>query len=496
MSTVLERAAGSLDGLDHVDGAASLAVADPVAVPIGVETPGSSAEAGPPDEPMTQRRVLGLAVPIIGENLLQTLVGTVDTLMVARLGSAAVAGVGTSIEVVFFLLAALSAVGVGATVLVAQAIGAGDRERANRLARQSVIWGVLLAIPVSLLGYLSAGRVIAVFGTEPDVAAAATTYLQVTAATGVALLLTFVCGAVLRGAGDSRTPLLASIVTNAVNVVVAYALIFGRFGLPELGIAGSAWGAAVGRAAGAALLLAMLVGGRRAISIRGRVGWTPRLSTGRQLLRLGIPAALEEMLLAGGFMTMMAVVAVLGTASLAAQQIGFTALAIAFMPGFAFGMAATALVGQSVGARRLADARIATRIALRWSVGWMIVGGLIYFVFARQAMHVFTDEAAVVDAGVWALRALSVGLPLWAIWFVNGGALRGAGDTRTPMVMSSVSVWLAVAMAWAWVRWFDGGLGSVWLTFLFTAPLAAVGNWLALRRRLTSGIELARRQVG
>ena len=437
-----------------------------------------------PAEPMTQRRVLGLAVPIIGENLLQTLVGTVDTLMVARLGSAAVAGVGTSIEIVFFLLAALAAVGIGATVLVSHAIGAGDPARANRLARQAVVWGVLLSIPVSLIGYLSAEAVISVFGTEPDVAEAATTYLRITAATSVVLLLTFVCGAVFRGAGDSRTPLVASVLANVVNVFVAYALIFGELGLPELGIAGSAWGAAAGRAAGAALLLALLVRGRRVVSIRGRAGWMPKLDTGRRLFRLGVPAAVEEMLMAGGFTTMMAVVAALGTASLAAQQIGFTALAIAFMPGFAFGMAATALVGQSIGAGAPNAAREATRIATWWSVGWMIVGGLIYFVLAHQVMAAFTDDAEVVDAGVRALRALSIGLPLWAIWFVNAGALRGSGDTRTPMVTSALAVWLAVGMAWAWVRWFDGGLGAVWLTFFFTAPLAAAWNWLALRRRL------------
>ena len=436
---------------------------------------------------MTQRRVLGLALPIMGENLLQTTVGAVDTLMVARLGSAAVAGVGTSIEIVFFIIAALIAVNIGATVLVSQAIGAGEREEANRLARQSIVWGVFAALPVSLLGYLFAGRIIALFDTEPDVAAAGTTYLEITAATSVVLLLSFLCGAILRGAGDSRTALYASVLANAVNVVVAYLLIFGRFGLPELGVAGSAWAAAAGRASSAALLLVLLVNGRRAISIRGRVGWRPKPAIGRRLLRLGVPTAMEEMLLALGFTTMMAVVAALGTASLAAQQIGFTALAIAFMPGFAFGLAATALVGQSIGARDLTAARTAARIAMRWSIAWMAVGGLIYFLLAPQVMGIFTDDPEVVAAGERALRALSIGLPFWAIWVVNGGALRGSGDTRTPMLMSATAVWLAVGLAWAWVRWFDGGLGGVWLTFFFTAPLAGFGNWFALRRRLAPG---------
>ncbi len=453
-------------------------VADRADQPVAVEA------AAPPAGPMTQRRVLGLAVPIIGENLLQTTVGAVDTFMVARLGSVAVAGVGTSIELVFFLIAVLTAVEIGATVLVSQAIGAGDRARANHLARQAVLWGVMLAVPVSLFGAIAAHRMIGLFGTEPEVAAAATTYFRITAATSVTLLLSFVCGAVLRGAGDSRTPLTAAILANVVNVLAAYGLIFGHFGLPALGIAGSAWGAAIGRGTGATLLLVLLTRGRRAVSLRGREGWLPHLDIARQLLRLGVPAAIEQMLMAGGFMTMTAVVALIGTAALAAQQIGFTALSIAFLPGFGFAIASTALVGQSIGAGEPRAARVATQIALRWAIGWMAIGGLLYFIFARPVMGIFTSDPAVVDAGVRALRALSVGLPFWAIWSVCGGALRGSGDTRTPMVMSALAVWLAVALAYVAVRWLDAGLGTLWLTFLVTAPLGALGNWLMLRRRL------------
>ncbi|MBA3416284.1 MAG: MATE family efflux transporter, partial [Chloroflexia bacterium] len=156
-----------------------------------------------PDEPaappMTERRVLSLATPIIGENLLQTAVGAVDTLMVARLGAAAVAGVGTGFEITFFIISILSAIDIGATVLVSQAIGAGDAQRANHLARQAIVWGLILAVPVSIGMYVAAPSIIGLFGTEPDVAAAATTYLQIIAATAVGLFLSFVCGAVLRG---------------------------------------------------------------------------------------------------------------------------------------------------------------------------------------------------------------------------------------------------------------------------------------------------------
>src|SRR5215218_5533341 len=196
---------------------------------------------------MTKGRVLAMALPIIGENLLQTSVGAVDTLMVAHLNKESVAGVGTAAELVFFIISILMALEVGATVLISQAFGARDLESVRRLARQALVWGVVVAIPVSIGGYFAAGPVIGLFGTEPDVAGHATTYLQITAATSVALLLTFVCGAIFRGVGDSRTPLYASVLANAVHVVVAYVLIFGHLGFPELGVAGSAWSAAIAR---------------------------------------------------------------------------------------------------------------------------------------------------------------------------------------------------------------------------------------------------------
>jgi multidrug resistance protein, MATE family len=460
--------------------------------------PGAGAADTTPEpmviEPMTQRRVLTLATPIIGENLLQTLVGAVDTFMVARLGAAAVAGVGIGFELVFFIISILSAIDIGATVLVSQAIGAGLQERANRLARQAIVWGLLMAIPVSIGMFVAAPTLIGLFGAAPDVTAAATTYLQVTAATSIALFLSFVCGAVLRGAGDSRTPLQAAVLANIVNVIVAYVLIFGHLGLPALGVAGSALGAAAGRSLGAAYMLVVMARGRKAISLGGGWGWRPRITTARQLLTLGVPAAMEQVLSSGAFMVLVGVVALIGTHALAAQQITFTALSLAFLPAFGFSIAATALVGQSIGARVPADARKASRIALRWALIWMGIGGVLAFLFSERVMNVFSADPAVIAAGTSALRALSVALPFWALWFVSSGSLRGSGDTRTPLLIGASTMWLSVLIAWIAVRWFGSGLGTVWLAFVLTTAPASVLMWWAYRRRITD-FEQGRREV-
>src|SRR5215208_334618 len=445
-------------------------------------------------EPMTQRRVLTLATPIIGENLLQTLVGAVDTFMVARLGAAAVAGVGIGFELVFFIISILSAIDIGATVLVSQAIGASQRQRANQLARQAIVWGVLLGIPVSIGMFVAAPTLIGLFGAAPDVTAAATTYLQVTAATSIALFLSFVCGAVLRGAGDSRTPLQAAVLANVVNVVVAYLLIFGHLGLPALGVAGSALGAAAGRSLGAAYMLVVMARGRKAISLGGRWVWRPRLATARQLLKLGVPAAMEQVLSSGAFMVLVGVVALIGTHALAAQQITFTALSLAFLPAFGFSIAATALVGQSIGARVPADARKASGIALRWALIWMGIGAVLAFLFSERVMNVFSADPAVIESGTGALRALSLALPFWGLWFVSSGSLRGSGDTRTPLFIGASTMWLSVLIAWIAVRWFGAGLGTVWFAFVLTTAPASVLMWWTYRRRIGE-FEQGRREI-
>jgi Na+-driven multidrug efflux pump len=114
----------------------------------------------------------------------------------------------------------------------------------------------------------------------------------------------------------------------------------------------------------------------------------------------------------------------------------------------------------------------------------MTTGGVIYFLFSESVIRIFTADAAVIDHGTGALKALAVSLPFWTFWTVYGGSLRGLGDARTPMIASSVSMWLAVALAWAAVVFLDGSLTMVWATFLVTSPIAAVVNTLWFGRRL------------
>ena len=329
-----------------------------------------------------RRRVFTLAWPVIGESFLETLLMVVDTWMVAQLSTAAVAGVGTSVQVMFFVIAALGSLSVGSSVLVAQAFGAGKLADAARLSRQSIVWSLLLAIPLAVLGSVFAAPIMGLFGAEDDVTRIGVEYLQVSMATVVVLIVLLIGGGALRGLGDSQTPMRVTAVANVVNVFLNYGLIFGMAGLPALGAVGSAWGTFYSRLLAAALLLYVMWRGRQGVSIAGRKGWRPDIKVASSVLRVGVPAALELLLIATGFTLMTIIVASLGTASLAAHRITFNALSLSFLPGFGFGIAATALVGQSFGAQEPEQGAEVADIATRWAILWMAAMAVVSFFLA------------------------------------------------------------------------------------------------------------------
>lgn len=432
-----------------------------------------------------QRRVLGLAAPVIGENLLQTLLGVVDTALVAGLGAVALAGVGTALQVIFVLLGALSAFAVGSAVLVAQAVGAGDTGRASSVARQSIVWSLLASVPLSVLGVAFAVPLVGIFGLAPDVAAVAVEYLHVTMATVATLLLMFICSGILRGAGDSRTPMLVTAVANVVNIALAYGLIYGAWGLPALGAVGSAWGTFASRLIGSGLLVWALVRGRNGVRIGGG-SWWPRWPIAGRVLRIGLPAALEEVLVITAIVALTPIAAPLGTIVLAAHRVVINALSLSFLPGIGFGLAATSLVGQSVGARDPQAAARITRIALCWAMAWMGLLGLVFFVWAEGLVRLFSTDPALVAAAVPALRVVAITQPFWAATFVLAGVLRGTGNTTFPLLVTGIAAWTIVAVAAVLVHFFPA-LWVIWAAFVLTAPIEAALYWWRFRRWVRTG---------
>jgi len=207
---------------------------------------------------------------------------------------------------------------------------AGRLVEAGALARQGLFWSVLIGLPITVIGLLLTPTLIGLFGLAPDVSQVGIDYLAVTMSTITTLTMMLLIGGVLRGIGDSRTPMIITAVANVINVIASAALIFGWAGLPALGAVGSAWGSVVARLIGAILLAGILWRGRNGVRAGGGGLWWPQLSVLRDILRIGMPAAVEEVLIIGAIASLTPVVATLGTIPLAAHRVAINVLSFIF----------------------------------------------------------------------------------------------------------------------------------------------------------------------
>jgi putative MATE family efflux protein len=386
-----------------------------------------------PDPRSSRPGVWQLAWPAVVTNLLQSLVGLIDIKVVGTLGFAAVAGATAGHRLFFVLQAVLMAVGAGTTALVARAWGAGDRNEAARVVGSSLVLGSAVAAVMGVLGFAAAAPFAAAFGLQGEPARLATIYIRWISAFNVVFAVGFVLGTGLRASGDTRTPLLIGVVSNVANALLLYALVYGGFGVPSLGIAGAAISGGLAFAVGAVLALVLWQRGKLALApVRGGLFDAQRM---RRLIAIGYPAALEQLVVQLGFVGFTFVIARFhGTSALAAYGIGVQILSLSFVVGFGFSIAASTLVGQHLGAGDPARAAQSGWRAMALAVGSMSVLSLLIVAAARPIAELMISDAEVVRLTVVFIYLLGAAQPLMAIEFALGGALRGAGDTRFPLL--------------------------------------------------------------
>jgi MATE family, multidrug efflux pump len=417
------------------------------------------------------RSIWSLAWPAIVTFGLESLVGLVDMIMVGRLGPASLAGVGVGTQVFHAVSVVMIAVGTGTVALVARHIGAGERAEAENALLQSLYTGLVLSIVVAAPVLVWMRPLVGLFGVEPSVVTQAVGYLSyIMPAIPFAALFMIVASG-LRGAGDMRTPLVLGALVNVLNIAGNYVLIFGKLGAPAMGVRGAALASGLSFLIGAILALLVLVRSESVLRLRrGRL--TPELATARRVIAVGAPTAVEQLLMQVGFMLYLAIAALYGTSAVAAYFIGVRILALSFLPGFGFSAAASTIVGQNLGAGLPAQAERSGWEANRLAMLFLSVGGLIIFLGARPISRAFIADPAVIADAVSFIRILAVAQPLMAADFALGGALRGAGDTRFPLLTVIVGFYGA-RLGFAWIA---ASLLRLDLTWVW---MALIGDYVA-----------------
>ncbi|MDU4960842.1 MAG: MATE family efflux transporter [Sporomusaceae bacterium] len=407
--------------------------------------------------------VLRLAVPTVLENFLMTVVGFVDTLLVARIGLQEVAAVGVTNAVVAVYIAVFMAMGIGTSSLVARYLGAGETGKASAIACQSTWLALALGLFFGLVSAAFAEPLLYYMGTEQAVMGTAIVYFQIVAVPSLLISLTTIFGSILRSAGDTRSPLKVGVWVNLLHIVLVYLLTFGFDGWSGWGIAGTAWATTLSRLAGTLALYAAVR--KSIVTFSPFKDWAGGHTL--PLLAISGPAVAERLIMRLGQLLYAGLIVRLGTDVYSAFLFGGNISYFSFMPGYGMAIAATTLVGGCVGAGQKREAYTYGIVIMGLAAVFMGLIGAIYFFLAPLAGSWFSQDRHVIEMVAIGLRIDAFAQPFIAVSLVMAGALQGAGDTRSPMYSTVSGIWLVrVAGIYGLCFWFDLGIAGVWLVNL------------------------------
>lgn len=395
-------------------------------------------------------------------NLLASIVAIIQTKFIGDLGGDAVAAVGVGQRMFFAIQAVMIAVSAGTTALVARSWGAGDQEEAGRVTMASLVLASGAGLVFMLAGMLFYRPIAQVFGLNPATTSMAAETVFWQTAFVIGLTVNIILSSALRAAGDAWTPLVMNVLAGLINVPLLYMFIFGYWGAPAMGPAGTALAMGLSLTFGGIVLLMLWM--RQGLVVKFIIdGWKNRHRY-RRLFFIGYPALLEQFLFQVGFIIFLMLIGnYYGTEAFAAYNVGVNMLNIAMVVGFGFSIAGSTLVGQSLGAN---DLKAATRIG--WRTCWMAVISmsvlaLIIVVYAEPFARFFLGRATLtVKYTVQFTYILAAMLPILGVDVAISGALRGAGDTRFPVLstfsgligmrcgLTVLFIWMGLPVVWVY----------------------------------------------
>jgi len=375
-----------------------------------------------------------LAWPSIITNIFYATSSIVAIKVVGGLGPDAIAAAVTGQRVTFILQAVLTGVLAGSTALIARNWGAKNKEEAGIFFTRTVQLVVFIAFITSALIWQFAEPLVTFFGLKGDALSLSIEYLKSIAPFYIA----FGCGlgliTALRAVGDVKTPMIIGVVMNLFAIFFMLVFVNGWLGFPEYGVRGAAIGNGLSFVIGAILLIVFWIS--NSLPVKYSSILTLDTSRVKEIFRVGLPAALEQVIFQGGITAFLILVALYGTEAYAAYGIGVQILSFSFVIGFGFSIAGATLVGQHLGAGDTDQARRAGWGAMRLSIVSMTFFGILITIFAESLARFMIDNDEVVRLSVIFIWLLGSMQPLMAIEFSLGGALRGAGDTKTPLVIT------------------------------------------------------------
>lgn len=426
--------------------------------------------------------------PVFIEVLLGSLFGMVDMMMVGRISehaAQAVSAVGMTNQPVFLGLSFVQALNVGGTAIIARYYGAKKYKNISLVLKHVMLLAMLgFVIPISVVMIILAPYILAFLGADASVIEVGTAYFRVIMLGFIFQSFSFTMTAALRGIGETKIPMRNNLIANSLNVLGNAVLIYGLFGFPVLGVTGAAISTAFSNVIAMSLNLRYVLSKKSVLYLDFKEKFQFRFEMMKDLIRIGLPTALEQLALRVGIISFLNIVSGLGTNVYAAHQISLNILNLTYSPAQAFGITASTLMGQSLGAKNEQLARMYTRMCQR--IGFVIAIGMSLFIFfgSQTLAEFYSTEPEIIQNTMIALTIVAFVQPFQSHQLITSGALRGAGDTVWPLIAIFVgSILIRVSLGYIFVNIIGLGLAGAWYAVFIDQFI----RWLIILFRFKSG---------
>ncbi|MCD6157142.1 MAG: MATE family efflux transporter [Euryarchaeota archaeon] len=446
------------------------------------------------DRKALRGKILDLAIPAMIANISSTVLTLVDTMMVGHLSTMKLSAVGVASMATWIEFPFAMGITIGTTAIVARHVGKEDYETAKRICDQGIYMGFITGLILFIVLFIIKDPFLHMLGTTRVTHRDAVKYFVVYISSYPALMASMALYGGLRGAGDTRTPMYLTIMSNAVNIFLDYSLIFGKFGFPRLGVLGAAIATTFSMLL--AFVIALILYDAGKLIIGGRL--SPRLdySIQKRILKVGIPAMIERLVNNALMITYNSMVAHLGEIPYAAHYIGIRIESISYMPGLGFSVAATTLVGQNLGRKDVEMAEKSAHESAKMGILFMGLMGLLMIAFPKYLAYPFVNPMdphaqEVINLAAWYLRIVGISEAPLAIIFVYAGALRGAGDTISPVYITGLNKAIFRLIP-TYIMCYIMGIGVIgaWIAMSLETFTSAVSFYLKFRTRSWTRIEV------
>jgi len=429
-----------------------------------------------------RRAIFLLSVPMVLEMVMESVFAITDIFFVSKLGPDSVATVGLTESVITVVYAIASGLSMATTSMVARRIGEKDRDKAGRVALQSIITGLFISILISIPGILFSADLLRIMGANDTIVNEMSSYTSIMMGGNIVIMLLFIMNAVLRSSGDAAISMRVLWLGNIINIVLDPCLIFGLGPFPELGIKGAAIATTTGRSIAVLYQLYLLFNGRRRVKIlREHIRINLKLIS--QILKISLGGIGQNLIATSSWIGLVRIVSVFGSDALAGYTIAIRIILFALLPSWGISNAAATLVGQNLGAGKPERAERAVWVTA--VINMILLGGfgLLMIIFPATFINFFIEDIAVVQSGIAGLRIISIGFIAYGLGMVLVNAFNGAGDTITPTRVNIIAFWI-IEIPLAYLLAIKSGLreNGVFLAIVVAESLMTIIVLLLFRR--------------